>query len=271
MCYSKEVQLSTGTIVLSFCLFYYFYFSIYFAAKRQTWLKPFLNNLIISFALIGAHQVLEALALWFNNQWIYKIGLIVSISAMYFLLRSLEHLTKRDLKSRLALGAVGAVALGILFRELSFSQYGAFVIHKNAFIWSVFWILLFAYFHICAFSSWKYLRADASRKNLLIYLLATIDFSLILSIIYSIYGYWRYAENVCTALPSIWCTFSVVQILILPLFLVRAPMILKQPETNTLQTIKQTILYLLIAFLVLLFTLFQLSQFHCLTYKFAFP
>lgn len=271
MCYSKEVQLSTGAIVLSFCLFYYFYFSVYFQARAQVWLKPFLKNVILAFALIGGHQVAEAISLWTGSQWIYKTGLVISIASLYFLLRSLEYLTDRDLKSRLALVAVGAVAIGIAFREMSYVPYQAFVIHKNAFIWSLFWILLFAYFHICAISSWKFLRTDKPRQTLLVYLLTIIDFSFLLSIIYSIYGSWRYAENVCSALPSIWCTFSVAQILLLPIFLLRAPFVLKKPEKNTVQTIRETIFFLLISFAILVFCLTQLSYFNCLSYKFAFP
>lgn len=271
MCYSKEVQLSTGAVVLGFCLFYYFYFKIKFLAQSKKWLMPFLNNVILAFAMIGGHQVSVALSLWTANQMIYKIGLILSISSMYFLIRSLEILLNRDLKSQLALGSIAIVALSIMFREMEFASLGFFVLHKNAFVWSCFWIFLLVYFHVCAFTGQKFLPHISSRRVILAYLVTTIDFSLFLSVVYSIYGYWRYSQNVCTALPSIWCTFSVIQILILPLFLARAPKILKRPEQATSQTVKETLIYLLASMAVMTFILILLSTYNCLATKFAFP
>lgn len=271
MCYSKEVQLSTGAVVLGFCLFYYFYFKIKFLAQSKKWLMPFLHNVILAFVMIGGHQVLEALSLWTASQVSYKIGLVMSISAMYFMIRSLEILLNRDLKSRLALGVIVIVVLAMMFQKMEFSAFGVFVLHKNAFVWSCFWIFLLAYFHICAFVGYKFLPLVSSRRVILAYLITTIDFSLLLSVVYSIYGYWRYSQNVCSALPSIWCTFSVIQILILPLFLARAPKILERPEKASSQTVKETLIYLLVSMAIMTLILILLSTYNCLATKFAFP
>ncbi len=95
MCYSKEVQLITALIVIFFSIFYYLYYSYKYKNSEKKWIKPFLRVSVMGALCLGLHQFFEFLTLVTNNLLVYKIGLIISICTMYFLLRSLEILTKQ--------------------------------------------------------------------------------------------------------------------------------------------------------------------------------
>jgi hypothetical protein len=271
MCYSKEVQLTTGATILAFSLFYYIWFLIKYQMLQKKWLMPFLKNIIIAFALIGGHQIFEFLSLITKNQIFYKTGLIISISSMYFFLRSLEVMLNRNLRSKTALWIIGAVAIHAFFIEMSFGQFSFFLSHNSAFVWASAWMLLFIYFHVCALKGRKLLKDDISKKAVMTYLLATMDISFILSVIYTLWGYFRFSLNVCTASPSIWCTFYVIQVLVLPFFLLAVPRILEAPEKKTIQTLKQTLLYFVISIIILALLISTLPFFKCLSLKFVFP
>src|SRR3989339_1014734 len=181
MCYSKEVQLTTGATILSFSIFYYIWFSIKYQAIQKKWLMPFLKNVILAFALIGGHQIFEFLSLLTQNQIVYKIGLILSISSMYFFIHSLEVILNRDLRSKVALWVIGGVAVHAFLVEMSFEQFSFYLKHNSVFIWASAWMLLFIYFHVCAIKGRKLLKDDISKKAIITYLLATLDVSFILS------------------------------------------------------------------------------------------
>ena len=132
-------------------------------------------------------------------------------------------------------------------------------------------MLLFIYFHVCAIRGKQLLKDDASKRAILFYLLATLDISFILSVAYALWGYSQFSLNVCTASPSVWCTFTVVQVLVLPLFLSAVPRILHVPEKATSQTVKETLIYVAISFAILLLLLSTLPFFNCLSLKFVFP
>jgi hypothetical protein len=271
MCYSKEVQLTTGVTILSFSLFYYIWFSIKYKVLQKKWLLPFLKNVIIAFTLIGGHQIFEFLSLTTKNQIVYKTGLIISISSMYFFLRSLEVILNRNLRSKITLWVIGAVAVHAFFIEMSFEQFSFFLNHNSAFVWASAWMLLFIYFHVCALEGRKLLKDDISKKAIITYLLATIDISFILSVVYTLWGYSKFSINVCTASPSIWCTFYVVQVFALPIFLSAVPKILEVPEKKTVQILKETLLYFFISITILALLISTLPFFKCLSLKFVFP
>lgn len=270
MCYSKEVQLATGATIWAFSLFYYIYYSIRYQAIQKKWLLPFLKYVIIAFAFIGGHQIFEFLSLLTNNHIIYKTGLILSISSMYFFLRSLEVVLNRDLKSKLALVVIGIIGIHTFLIEMSFEPFSFYLKHNSAFIWASAWMLLFIYFHICALKGRKLLKDETSKRAIIMYLLATLDISFIISLIYTLWGYFKFSINVCTDSPSIWCTFYVVQIFALPIFLSAIPKILEVPKKRTIQTIKETIFCLGIAFIVLMLLISVLPFFNCLSLKFVF-
>lgn len=271
MCYSKEVQLTTGVTIGLFSFFYYIYYSIKYQAIQKQWLLPFLKNIIFGFACIGGHQLFEYLSLLTNNQIVYKVGLILSISSMYFFIRSLEVILNRNLRSKMALVVIALVAIHAFLVTMSFEPQSFYLKHNSTFIWGSAWMLLFIYFHICALKGRRLLKDEGSKKVILTFLLATLDISFIISTIYVIWGYFKFSVNVCTDSPSIWCTFYVVQIIALPIFLSAVPRILNAPENKTTQTLNQTVLYLIVSIVILGILISTLPFFKCLTLKFVFP
>lgn len=271
MCYSKEVQLATGSTILLLGSFYYVVYSTRYHALGTPWLMPFLKYVILGFMMIGCHQVFEFLSLATQHQWVYKIGLLLSISSMYFFLRSLETLLNRSVKSWLALVVIGGIAVHALFVTLPFGAHEFYVRHSAGFIWASAWMLLFIYFHICAIRGRRVLRDDRSKRAILTYLLATMDISFVLSAVYVLWGYWHFGVNVCTDSPSIWCTFYVVQCIALPVFLAALPRLLDSPAEKTRQTLKETIVSMTISLVVLCIMISTLPFFRCLNMKFVFP
>ncbi len=271
MCYSKEVQLATGVTISAVSVLYYFFYSIKYHALEKKWLRPFLQYIILAFICIGGHQIFEFLSLVTHNQIIYKIGLIISLSSMYFLIRSLEVILNRNLHSKIALLMIGLVTVHAFLIEMSFGSNSFYVRHNSTFVWASIWMLLFIYFHLCAFKGCQFLNDDNSKKSVLIYLLATIDISFILSVLYTLIGYWKFSVNVCTDSPSIWCTFFVIQIFSLPFFLSTIPRILEVPKKKTTQTLKETLLYFIVSLAILLALISMLPFFECLSLKFVFP
>ncbi len=271
MCYSKEVQLTTGSTILLLSSFYYVSYSIKYRTLGTPWLLPFLNNVIIGFALIGGHQVFEFLSLTTHSQAVYKIGLLLSVLSMYFFLRSLETLLNKDLRSKIALWIIGAVAVYLPLVHMPFEQHAFYVRHSAGFVWASAWMLLFIYFHVCALRGRKLLPDDSSKRTIITYLLATLDISFILSAMYTLWGYARFSVNVCTDSPSIWCTFYVVQLVALPFFLSAAPTIVRRPLQKTFQTLKETAVAFVVSVAVLAILISTLPFFKCLNMKFAFP
>ncbi len=271
MCYSKEVQLAASSTIFAACLFYYIYFSIRFSHSSKKWLRSFLNNAMLVFVCIGGHQFFEFLSLTTNNQFFYKVGLVVSISATYFMLRSLEILINKNVHSRLAWIFISVAAIFIFLNPVQFEGYSFHLRHYSTFIWAALWMLMFIYLHVCTFEEFVDLKGRKQRKTLILYLLALFDFSFILSAIYSIWGYFKYSVNVCFDSPSIWCTFFVLQAFVAPFFLMALPHIFKRPEEHLKQTVKSTLLYLFVSLGILTILILTLPFFNCLTWKFVFP
>jgi hypothetical protein len=270
MCYSKEVQLITSLIILVSTVIYYFYYYKRINSK-ELWQKSFLNSSMLVFLCIGLHQFFEFLSLITNNNVIYKIGLIVSICAVYFFLRSLELLSNRKLHSWIALMPILFVSIQIWFSRMNFAEASFYVRHNSAFFWAATWLLLFIYWHVCAFKIYSELEDKDSRKTLLVYLFAIADISFILSAIYVFVGYFFFSVNVCTDSPSIWCTFYVLQSFIIPFLMFRLKNSFKRQKNLNKNTFKQTLLYFIISLIILFVLIAILPLFNCLTWKFVFP
>lgn len=265
MCYSKEVQLITALTILLFCLFFYLYYSRKLKIK---WQRSFLKYIVLMAICIGGHQFFEFLSLITNNEIIYKIGLIISISSMYFVLRSLEVLINKNIHSKIALYVIGVFTLYIFLTPVTFKGTYFYLSHNSGFLWSCAWMLLFIYWNINALQS---IKNENSRKTMILYLLCAVDISFMLSAIYTILAYLRYSINVCSDAPSIWCTFFVVQVFFIPLFLSSFIFMFKRPRKKTKNTIKKTLVILLISLIILGILVAILPFFKCLTWKFVFP
>lgn len=274
MCYSKEIQLATWTIIILFCLLYYIFFHRKFRSKNHKKLKPFLQEILIAFSLIWWHQIFEFLSLWTHNQTIYKTWLILSISSMYFFIRSLEKILNQNLRSYLALILIILVWIHSYTVDMNFWESNFFLKHNSVFIWASAWMFLYIYFNICILKWIKHLEKNKSKKILIIYLFSTLWISFILSLIYTIWGYIKYSTNVCTESASIWCTFFVIQVFILPFFLIKVHKY-KVPDDESKKEIKQTkketVKNIIISLLILILLILILPFFKCLTLKFIFP
>ena len=271
MCYSKEVQLITSLIILCSTLFYYFYYSKRYQRSSKKWLLPFLNSLMLVFLSIGLHQFFEFLSLVTNSQIIYKLGLIISVSAVYFMLLSLERLSNRKLYSWIALIPIAFISVHLFFSTLYFAAASFYVRHNSTFLWATTWLFLFIYWHICAIKIYTGLNNRESKRKIIVYLLAVADISFILSVIYVIIGYFFFSVNVCTDSPSIWCTFYVIQTILLPFLLFKLDRWFYRPNKPQKTTLRQFVTYLIISFLILVTLALTLPFFHCLTWKFVFP
>lgn len=273
MCYSKEVQAATGGTVLLFSLGSYILYSIKYKNMQEKWLLPFLKNVILFFAMFGGHQFLEFLALAMNSQFFSKTAMILSVSSVYFLLRSLEIILNRNLRSKIALFFIAAFAFYTYFLagDMLFFSYSFYVMHYPIFLWVSLYMIFFIYWHVCALLGIRFLKDDVSKKTMIFYLFAVIDIAFFLSLAYATWGYSKYSANMCTGLPSIWCTFSVAQVFFLPLFLGAIPKIINVPTQKTKQSIGETIIYISVSLILFyLFMRFAPPFFGCLGLKFLF-
>lgn len=271
MCYSIEVQLTTSLIIIGFSLFYYFYYSHKYKNDKRTWITRFLTVAVLGALFIGFHQFFEFLTLVTNNIWVYKVGLIISVSALYFLLKSLEILSNRKIYSWIALIVILAVSLQILFSPMTFADKSFYVVHSSAFFWIAAFLLLFIYWHVCAFKIYSETKDDKTKKTVILYMLTTIDIGFILSALYVFIGHFIFSVNVCTDAPSIWCTFSTIQAFFIPYLFYRLDKAFKRNNAPKKNTVKQTVLYLVISFIVLILLILIMPLFNCLTWNFIFP
>ena len=190
MCYSKEIQLITSLIIFISILAYYLFYHERYKKVGKKWIISFLNMVLFAALAIGFHQFFEFLSLVTNNNIIYKIGLISSISATYFLLCSLERLSNVKLYSKIALVVIALVSFHIIVSPMEFGAGLFYVKHYSAFIWWAAWLFLFFYWNISALRIYRTLNDESSRKTLLLYVLTVADISFILSMIYVFAGYF---------------------------------------------------------------------------------
>lgn len=271
MCYNKEVQLLTGSIILLSCLFYYLFYRIKFEKFKLPWLLSFLRYTVLAFVLIGFHQIFEFLSLVTGNQVIYKLGLLSSIMVMYFALRSFEVLANKKVYSWLALLIIGGVIFHLFIVPVSFTGTSFYVQHRSTFFWDAAWLVLFGYWHLCVWQQRKELKDDSSKKMLIIYLLAGTDIAFLLSVIYVLFGYFSFGINVCYDSPSIWCTFMVLQALFVPIFLSVLPSLFNRPRKQTILPIKKVLFYLFLSLFTVILLALTLPFFECFSWKFVFP
>ncbi len=270
MCYSKEVQLLTSVVILSSALAYYLYYSRQYRQLKKDWLLRFLKHSTAAFFLIGAHQFFEFLTLVTGSERIYKMGLIVSVCAVYFFLTSLETLTNKKINSWVAIVPIVIVSLQIIFSQMEFSEVGFYIRHKSTFFWAATWLFLFIYWHVSAATTYYRMKDKRLKKTLVIYLLTLADISFILSAIYVLAGHFLFSVNVCTDAPSIWCTFYAIQSVLVPLLFFRLGKPFKRSRPSNI-TIAQTIKFMVISLVILVVLILTLPYFDCLTWKFVFP
>lgn len=223
MCYSKEVTLTASIIIFSLCAYYYYkyVYKTYNAKKASAdikHLKPFFINVILAFLCIGGFNFLEFLSIATGNEIIFKIGLIVSISSMYFLIKSLEKLTHNSFYSVFFIPIILGVAIHIFSAPAVFLNVKFWVrAGENTLLWATVWITLFFHWNLCAF--YLILKSKPLKKKILgIYVFETLVISYLLAVGYGGIAVFFNKSLVDSIkdVPSIWCVFFVVQILFLP-------------------------------------------------------
>jgi hypothetical protein len=189
---------------------------------------------------------------------------------MFFYLLALEKLYNCNFYAKYFLLLIIAVGIHIFSIPMDFQAESFYLKHNTASLWGSAWAVMFVYFHICAFAKRKLLGKHISHFMVLVSMLCMADLSFILALSYSIWGYNTWGMDFCSAAPSIWCTFSVVQVLTIPLFLSLVPKVLNSQPKRTELPKKTALKYLFIALLIIGLSAL-LPLYKCFSTKTAFP
>jgi len=258
MCYSKEVSLAVSlALFLASALFWYYFISK--GKRNEKYLHPFYKNVLFAFLCIGGHQFSEFLSILTGNELIYKIGLIMSISSMYFLMRSLQYLTHYSFNGYLFVPIIFGLSLNILTTPMTFENFNFWVRGHSHLIWVTFWILLFIYWNICILYMIIKSKKLNAKKSLKLFALESIDISFLLTVIFAYFLIYMDTNsfNSFKDIPSIWCTFFVVQILFIPHLFNNVKTYLRTTKTQSLHQISLKTQLLLIVFTAVVFIFFS--------------
>jgi hypothetical protein len=166
---------------------------------------------------------------------------------------------------------VGIIWLQVALSPLEFSAASFYVRHHSLFFWAAAWLVMFAYWHACAFDCYTRLEDERSKRSLIIYLLSLADVSFILSAVYVVVGYVGFGVNVCTDAPSVWCTFYVIQSVLIPLLFFRLPQGFTRRQEPTSLGLSKLVLLCAVSAAIVGLMILALPLFHCLSWKFIFP
>lgn len=241
MCYSKEVSLATSSLISAASVVTWagFHFGG-LRGRAQTALAPFSRDVILGIFCIGLHQFGEYLSIETGNEWIYKAGLVASASCMYFLMRSLESLIGRRFGSRGFLVILGALTVQIALKPMSFENMHFWVRGYSHLVWSAVWMALFLYWNMSVLFVRNRMPSAVNRRLLLSYPFWVLNVSWLLSVIYAFAcTFYQHSYSAASSfsvpgpdsamrifqvvqdMPSIWCSFVVVQSFLIPIFLTR--------------------------------------------------
>ncbi len=241
MCYSKEVSLVTSSVISAGSVVTWVRCHMRDLRERvDAALTPFSRNVILGIFCIGAHQFAEYLSIETGNVWIYKAGLVASASCMYFLMRSLESLIGRRLGGQAFLWILGALAVQIALKPMEFENMHFWVRGYSHVVWSAVWMALFLYWNMCVLFVRNRMPSAVNRRLLLSYPFWVLNVSWVLSVIYAFTcTFFQHSYSASSSfsvvgpdsamrifevvqdMPSIWCSFVVVQSFLIPIFLTR--------------------------------------------------
>jgi len=231
MCYSKEVSLISGSGMALASSFFWWKFVYQMGIERAKKvvikakeLRGFFVSLILAYACIAGHQFGEFFAILLADITTYKIGLIFSISATYFLVRAVEQLTKLNFYSGVVAALIGLVGVHILITPMVYENYHWWVRGYSHGVWAAVWLTLFMYFWMVMFYVISITKSKVNRK-LLWFMFAGVNVSFLVSVTYAFVLSYLIKHNIsefCSLdvisgftfardFPSIWCTASVVQ------------------------------------------------------------
>ncbi|MGD9275684.1 MAG: hypothetical protein PVJ67_00765 [Candidatus Pacearchaeota archaeon] len=212
MCYSKEVSLIVA--MLSFVLIIS-YWEIYVKPKTKH-LNGFFKMALIAAALIAGHQLSEFFSIWLANEFIYKIGLIISFTGMIFFMKSLEELTDYSYRSNYAIIILIILGTYIFITPMSFADFKFWVRGYDHGLWSMAWLSLFVYWNVCTMDSINRKRSEEEKSVLKYYAWGVLNITFLTALFYFLIASIGKALMIFEDLPSIWCTIGVIQLFFYP-------------------------------------------------------
>jgi len=242
--------------------------SLYYKKLNRTELLPFLMYLMIASFMIGTHQVFEFLSLYTSSGVIYKVGLLISLSGIIFYLISVEKLYNRDLYVKYFWFVWVCVGIYLFLKPVTFSAFAFHLEHQSIFFWTLAWFIFFMYWIICIISEQKTVKKFIPKSLMWMYLLFSMTISFLVSVGYSLWNYYSHEVNICVTYPSIWCTFAVLQILVLPFFLYFLPIQMKVMPPKTKLPFKLFGTYLFIVMILAVTVISYLVLTGCFNIKF---
>ncbi len=282
MCYSKEVSLVAGSAILAVSSYNIVKWQL-FKNKEDgicSQIPGAIKFLTLGFVCIGLHQFFEFFAISYQNIFVYKLGLVTSISAMYFNIRSSEIFLRKYLHSKLVFLLISLTGIHIFSREVVFENYHFYVRGESHFYWGAIWLLLFLYWNFIHIFSLNNI-GDKRRSFTMLLPISALNISFILSAVYC-YSIGLYQNlystkplaQVCAGLfssfeivfdaPSIWCVFATLQG---PLIIWFSNRLMRYRDMN-FPRVKGSVIKPIICSLVLVFTIFlSLPLVSSLSYK----
>lgn len=254
MCYSAEVAAAVGTTIVA---------STAYAAWRHVWPRPeagaggagssrgrapadvgrlraFQVRVLLAYLCIGGHQFAETVAMSAGSEVVYKVGLCLSLSCMFFLMSALESLTGRRYGGREFLAVCALIWLSIFTRSTPYENRHFWVRGYAHALWGLAWTALFFHWNLCVLhaSRAEAARSPANARLLRRFPWAVLNVSWVLALVYShvaavsadsrtVGSLWdglgmgRVVQgfNLLQDTPSIWCAFSGLQSFFIPPFL----------------------------------------------------
>ncbi|HDS11338.1 MAG TPA: hypothetical protein ENN77_00350, partial [Candidatus Wirthbacteria bacterium] len=187
MCYSKEVSLLAGAAISGFSAWSWWFYVKNKGKQISATLQakiPYFKNAILAYLCIAGHQLFEYLAILTGSQFIYKTGLIVSMTFNYFALRSLEKISKFNFGSKLIPLYLLANWLEMLRRPMDFTNQHFYVRGYAHLPWGIAWLFLWFYFISASLFVAYHSKSPQNKKTGVLSVLL-INATFILSAIYA--------------------------------------------------------------------------------------
>lgn len=237
MCYSKEVSLAAGATILAVSAYTWARHGRPRVADVQgaTRLRAAFRSAIVAHLCIAGHQFLEFLAISTESHGLYRLGLLVSMSCLVFLFRSLEQLTGERYGSRWVPPVIAAVGLELSVRPVSFENHHFWVRGHSHALWGAVWMTAFLYWLVCIGHAAVVSDRAQNRRLLPWFGLGVLGATYVVSMTYTFLAaaardvgpvgwLWRCAgaesltedHSIVMDTPSIWCVFATLQTFCLP-------------------------------------------------------
>ncbi len=209
MCYSAEVSAVAGVTLLVG--------AVGIAADARFNQSVNIRSTFLWYAmvvgLVGLHQVSEAVAIWGNNEMVYKLGLGFSICAPYCMMRCMASVTKRELWTKLVIAlTVAGWGSVLLTGAVEFENKNFWVRGFSHGYWLLLYLALvgIGVVHLLA-------EKNLARRYILWQMaLGSSMFSFAGALVYVLVGWVVHSVNFMQDFPSLWCTFFVFQLLFYP-------------------------------------------------------